>query len=78
MPEAAYIQALQRVAEELKDLETKVSGKRDSRLTYMWEARRMGASYSSIAAAAGVTKAYVHQVLKAERLRQEAENNGEA
>lgn len=75
MSDNPYLDALERTAAELASVESQASELREKRLAYMWEARRIGASFSKIAQAAGVTKAYVHQVVKAERLRQEAEAN---
>lgn len=63
MPDSPYANALAKVVQELAETEAKAAQLRETRLTYMWECRRMGMSYAQIANIAGVTKAYVHQVV---------------
>lgn len=64
MSDNPYIEAVRRTSVELTEADVQVASLREKRLNLMWEARRLGASYSTIADAAGVTKAYVHQVIK--------------
>lgn len=73
MTDDPYLSALGRVAQELAEADAVSAELREKRLNLMWEARRTGASYAMIAEAAGVTKAYVHQVVKLEIQRQKAE-----
>lgn len=73
MTDHPYTAALSQTADKLSETESLASELRSTRLNLMWKARLDGLSYSQIAEAAGVTKAYVHQVVKAEAQRVAAE-----
>lgn len=56
--------ALDEVAEQIEDAQNQLNWLRTKRVGLMVEARQSGLTYVQIAEALGVTKAYVHQVVK--------------